>query len=135
MVRRDALLRRIADGLVFWGVGDLDDPGTAELAETLTDLAAQTAADHRHPAFPGAACWLDRAAGELAAADRFRGTLLPVVLRHLRAAETALTRARAHLTDHHHAQATGLRGEKSAVPGGAGYGGSGGPRGAGRMAR
>ncbi|MER8188451.1 hypothetical protein [Kitasatospora sp. NPDC094015] len=99
--RRDALLCAVARELLLWGEDVLDDPGAGEIAEILAAVAAETAADGRHPDFPDAADLLARAAVEVARADRFRGTLLPQVARHLRAALGLLREARLVLACHH----------------------------------
>ncbi|WP_371494257.1 hypothetical protein OG871_03995 [Kitasatospora sp. NBC_00374] len=99
-LRRDALLHSVARELLLWGEDVLDDPGAGEIAELLAAVAAQTAADTRHPDFPDAADLLARAATEVARADRFRGTLLPQVARHLRTALALLREARLLLACH-----------------------------------
>ncbi|GGV52061.1 hypothetical protein GCM10010495_81800 [Kitasatospora herbaricolor] len=91
--RRDAALVRIAERMVFFGGEPVEDPGAAELADALADLAVEYVASARGDAVRRAGAFLEEAAGELRRADRFRGTLLPVVLRHLRRAEVVLDEA------------------------------------------
>ncbi|GHE28600.1 hypothetical protein GCM10018781_80840 [Kitasatospora indigofera] len=91
--RRDAALVRIAERMVFFGGEPVEDPGAAELADALAELAGEYLASARGEAVRRAGVLLHEAAGELRQADRFRGTLLPVVLRHMRRAETVLDEA------------------------------------------
>ncbi|WP_371494060.1 hypothetical protein OG871_03120 [Kitasatospora sp. NBC_00374] len=91
--RRDALLGQVSAELRSLGADPVDDPGAAELAEQATELATRAPADRRAP---GAAGLLAEAAVELERADRFRGTFLPQVLRHLRRAHGLLLRAGGH---------------------------------------
>ncbi|MFF1875274.1 hypothetical protein [Kitasatospora herbaricolor] len=91
--RRDAALVRIAERVVFFGGEAVEDPGAAELADVLADLADEYLASVRGEAVRRAGALLEEAAGELRRADLFRGTLLPVVLRHMRRAEVVLDEA------------------------------------------
>ncbi|MER8188154.1 hypothetical protein [Kitasatospora sp. NPDC094015] len=97
VVRRDDLLAELAGGLVFFGADRVEDPGVGELADTATLLAAEYRASARGHAVRHVGELLDAAAGELRVADRFRGTLLPQVTRHLRRARVLVSRARACL--------------------------------------
>ncbi|MFC9330857.1 hypothetical protein [Kitasatospora sp. NPDC057015] len=94
MVRRDDLLAELAGTLVFFGAHPMEDPGIGELAHTAATLAGEYRAGELGEDIRRAGRLLQEAAVELHAADRFRGTLLPVVNRHLHHATTALTRAR-----------------------------------------
>ncbi len=96
-VRRDDLLAELAAALVFFGADPLEDPGAGELADTAQVLAGEYRASTRGPAIHRAGDLLDQAAAELRTADRFRGTLLPQLTRHLRCARALLGRARGHL--------------------------------------
>ncbi|WP_030271543.1 hypothetical protein [Streptomyces sp. NRRL B-24484] len=97
MRRRDDLLAQLAALLVYFGADLLEDPGTGELARTAAVLAGEYLVSDRGEEVRRAAVLLKEAAAELHAADRFRGTLLPVVNRHLRCAVALLVRARAGL--------------------------------------
>lgn len=79
--------------MVFFGGEPMEDPGAAELADALADLAVEYVASARGEAVRQAGALLDEAARELRRADRFRGTLLPVVLSHIRSAEAVLDEA------------------------------------------
>ncbi|MCX5215264.1 hypothetical protein OG689_39435 [Kitasatospora sp. NBC_00240] len=91
--RRDAALMRIAERMVFFGGEVVEDPGAAELADALTGLAGEYLASARGEVVRRAGVLLEEAAGELRGADRFRGTFLPLVLRHMRRAEAVLDAA------------------------------------------
>ncbi|MFJ1709408.1 hypothetical protein [Kitasatospora sp. NPDC088346] len=95
--RRDGLLAEPAGLLVVFGADPEEDPGVGELADTAQTLAGECRESTRGEGIREAGALLAGAASELHAADRFRGTLLPVVVRHLRLARTALGQARAHL--------------------------------------
>ncbi|MFJ1709297.1 hypothetical protein [Kitasatospora sp. NPDC088346] len=88
--RRDALLGQVSAELRSLGADAVDDPGAAELAAQAAGLAARAPLDGRSPE---AARLLTGAAAELERADRFRGTFLPQVLRHLRGAYGLLVQA------------------------------------------
>ena len=92
--RRDDLLADLADAVVFFGAQPVDDPGVGELAHTAAVLAGEYRTSHRGPEVRRAGDLLEQAATELHTADRFRGTLLPLVNRHLRRAATLLVQAR-----------------------------------------
>ncbi|MEV7180253.1 hypothetical protein [Kitasatospora sp. NPDC093679] len=95
--RRDDLLAQLTVLLVYFGADPLEDPGTGELARTAAALAGEYRTSDRGEGIRHAATLLQEVAAELRAADRFRGTLLPVVNRHLRCAVALLVRARAGL--------------------------------------
>ncbi|WP_354645233.1 hypothetical protein [Kitasatospora camelliae] len=95
--RRDVLLVELAGVLVFFGADPLEDPGVGELADAAEILAAEYRTSSRGPHLREVGELLARAAIELRCADRFRGALLPVVVRHLRRAVCDLARARACL--------------------------------------
>ncbi|MQS16067.1 hypothetical protein F7Q99_28455 [Streptomyces kaniharaensis] len=95
--RRDALLAELADALVFFGADVVEDPGIGELAHTTETLAGEYRTSDRGPHLHQAGNLLAQAATELRTADRFRGTLLPIVTHHLRCAAVALAHARACL--------------------------------------
>ncbi|MCU7827046.1 hypothetical protein [Kitasatospora sp. DSM 101779] len=95
--RRDDLLAQLAVLLVYFGADLLEDPGTGELARTAEALAGEYRVSDRGEGIRRAAALLDEVAAHLQAADRFRGTLLPVVNRHLRCAVALLVRSRAGL--------------------------------------
>ncbi|GGV39080.1 hypothetical protein GCM10010495_65510 [Kitasatospora herbaricolor] len=97
MVRRDDLLAELAAALVFFGADPVEDPGAGELADTAQALAGEYRASTRGHAIRKAGDLLDQAAAELRAADRFRGTFLPQVTRHLRRVRGLLLRAGACL--------------------------------------
>jgi hypothetical protein len=97
MRRRDQLLAQLAALLACFGADLLEDPGADELARTAAALAAEYEASERGAPIHQAGSLLRAAAAELCAADRFRGTLLPVVNRHLRSALGLLLEARACL--------------------------------------
>lgn len=92
--RRDGLLAELADAVVFFGAEPVDDPGVGELAHTATALAGEYRTSRQGHDVRRAGELLERAATELHTADRFRGTLLPVVNRHLRCAAYLLAQAR-----------------------------------------
>nr|WP_095878524.1 hypothetical protein [Streptomyces sp. TLI_235] len=73
----DDSLAQLAALLAYFGADPLDDPGTGELARTAAALAGEYRASTRGEPIRAAAALLQEAAGELQAADRFRGTLLP----------------------------------------------------------
>ncbi|GAA4885511.1 hypothetical protein [Kitasatospora terrestris] len=95
--RKDALLAAVADGPLFFGADPIDDPGIAELADTTHTLALEYLASDRGPAVHRAGDLLERACAELQCADSFRGTLPPLVVRHLRITAGLLAQARACL--------------------------------------
>ncbi|MQS16107.1 hypothetical protein F7Q99_28685 [Streptomyces kaniharaensis] len=95
--RRDALLTELADALVFFGADPVEDPGIDELAHTTQTLAQEYRTSDRGPHLHQAGNLLAQAATELRTADRFRGTLLPIVTHHLRCAAVVLAHARARL--------------------------------------
>lgn len=97
---------------MFFGAEPVEDPGPGELADTTQALAGEYRTSTRGRAVHRAGDLLDAAAGELRSADRFRGTLLPQVNRHLRHAHTLLLQARRHLeaaADGNHARTTAHR--------------------------
>lgn len=94
MGRRDELLAQLAAAVVFFGARPVEDPGVGELADTTAALAGEYRTSHRSHEVRRAGDLLERAASELRTADRFRGTLLPVVNRHLRRAASLLAQAR-----------------------------------------
>ena len=96
-VRRDVLLAAVAAELGLWAEDDLDDPGAGELARLAADIGAEATADGRPPALAAAGRLLTEAAAELHRADRFLGTFLPQVVRHLRAAHGLVRGAWDHL--------------------------------------
>ncbi|MEU9133739.1 hypothetical protein AB0D08_37580 [Kitasatospora sp. NPDC048540] len=98
--RRDGLLAELAElaGLLaVFGADPVEDPGVGELADTAAALAGEYRTSGRGEGVRAAGTLLDEAAAELRAADRFRGTLLPVVVRHLRRAVALLASACARL--------------------------------------
>ncbi|MEU1424981.1 hypothetical protein [Kitasatospora sp. NPDC005751] len=111
-VRRNDLLAELAGGLVFFGADPVEDPGVGELADTATLLAVEYQASARGQAVRHVGDLLDAAADELRVADRFRGTLLPQVIRHLRRARVLLLKARGYLgaaADGEHGRAAASR--------------------------
>lgn len=95
--RRDALLVEVAQALVFFGADPLDDPGVGELAHSAHALALQYRHSDRGRHVREAGDLMEAAAAELRAADRFRATLLPLVVRHLRHATFLLAQGRSTL--------------------------------------
>ncbi|MFJ1709401.1 hypothetical protein [Kitasatospora sp. NPDC088346] len=95
--RRDGLLAELAGLLVLFGSDPVEDPGVEELADTAMALAGEYRTSDRGEGIRATGALLDEAAAELHAADRFRGTLLPVVVRHLRRAVALLASACARL--------------------------------------
>ncbi|WP_033823371.1 hypothetical protein [Kitasatospora sp. MBT63] len=97
---RDGLLAELAGLaglLVVFGADPVDDPGVGELADIAAVLAGEDRASTPGEGIREAGALLDQDAAELRAADRFRGTLLPVVVRHLRRAAAFLASACARL--------------------------------------
>ncbi|WP_407916132.1 hypothetical protein [Kitasatospora sp. NE20-6] len=97
MRRRDGLLAQLASLLTYFGADPVDDPGIGELARTAVTLAGEYRDSDRGPTIRRAGVLLQEAATELHTADRFRGTLLPLVSRHLRHAAALLRQARSCL--------------------------------------
>ncbi|MEU9134290.1 hypothetical protein AB0D08_40565 [Kitasatospora sp. NPDC048540] len=95
--RRDGLLAELAGLLVVFGADPVEDPGVGELGDAAAALAGEYRTSGRGEGVREAGALLDQAAAELRAADRFRGTLLPVVVRHLRRAAAFLASACARL--------------------------------------
>ncbi|MGW3078113.1 hypothetical protein [Kitasatospora sp. NPDC001132] len=97
--RRTARLAEVAYALEFFGAEPVEDPGAGELAAVAEVLAGEYRASDRGYAIHRAGDLLDRAATALHAADRLRGTAVPVVSHHLRRAAVALDDARARLLE------------------------------------
>ncbi|MBP0451202.1 hypothetical protein J5Y04_16875 [Kitasatospora sp. RG8] len=97
--RRGARLADLASALVFFGAELLEDPGVGELAHAAGDLAGEYLASDRGCAVHRAGGLLQQAAVALHAADRLRGTAVPVVNHHLRGAAAALDHARGLLRE------------------------------------
>ncbi|MEU1286602.1 hypothetical protein [Kitasatospora sp. NPDC005856] len=89
----------MAYALEFFGAEPVEDPGVGELARMAEVLAGEYRTSDRGYAIHRTGDLLDRAATALHAADRLRGTLVPVVNHHLRRAALALDDARACLLE------------------------------------
>lgn len=87
----------MAYALEFFGAEPVDDPGVGELAAVAEALAGEYRTSDRGDAVHRTGDLLARVATALHAADRLRGTLVPVVNHHLRHAAVALDDARACL--------------------------------------
>ncbi|GAB7188559.1 hypothetical protein ATKI12_8390 [Kitasatospora sp. Ki12] len=95
--RRSVRLAELAYALEFFGADPVEDPGVGELAHAAQALAGEYRASDRGQAIHRAGDLLDQAATALHAADRLRGTPIPVVNHHLRHAATSLAHAHACL--------------------------------------
>ncbi|MFF7993328.1 hypothetical protein ACFZDG_26465 [Kitasatospora xanthocidica] len=95
--RRSVRLAELAHALEFFGADRVEDPGVGELACAAQALAGEYRTSDRGHAIHRAGDLLDQAAAALHAADRLRGTPIPVVNHHLRRAATALVDAHACL--------------------------------------
>ncbi|MFE7529241.1 hypothetical protein ACFU7Y_26490 [Kitasatospora sp. NPDC057542] len=95
--RRAARVTQLACVLEFFGAEPVEDPGVGELARAAGALAGEYRASDRGRAVLRAGDLLEQAADALHAADRLRGTPVPVVNHHLRLAALALSHARSCL--------------------------------------